>query len=155
MSLELRQVVQQYDQILDVVKSHLNREAALAATNDVLALVKLRIEKKGENFEGQSFSPYSSSYADFRQSQGSQTGYKDFSLTTRMLTNVTVKEVQITGERAILEITTLDEDEEREKLDGNSAREGVPILAPNRDEINLAAETYIEMLVSGIENKLR
>jgi hypothetical protein len=71
------------------------------------------------------------------------------------LTNVTVKEVQITGEKAILEITTLNEGDERAKLDGNSAREGVPILAPNRDEINLAAETYIERLVSEIENRLR
>ena len=155
MSLELRQVVQQYDQILDVVKSRLNREAALDATTSVQALVLRRIRSRGENFEGQSFSPYSSSYSDFRQSQGRQTSFKDFSLTRRMLTNVTVKEVQITGERAILEITTLNEGDERTKLDGNSARQGVPILAPNREEINLAAESYIERLVSEIENKLR
>lgn len=66
-----------------------NREAeVLRISLDQIALTKLRIQTRGDDYTGQQFSPYVPSYTKERKKAGYQVGYVDFTRTGRMWANV-------------------------------------------------------------------
>lgn len=62
-----------------------NREAdALRIAFDHLALLKLRIQRSGNNADGRPFAPYTEQYAKERKGAGYQVDFVDFTRTGRM-----------------------------------------------------------------------
>ncbi len=57
---------------------------AIRIAFDQLALTKLRIQTKGQNFREQPFAPYTPGYAKERAGAGYQVGYVDFTRTGRL-----------------------------------------------------------------------
>lgn len=66
-----------------------NRQAdTLRLSLDMLALVKLRIQKSGKDYTGAPFVPYAPYTVADRKAKGYQTGYVDFTQTGRLWANV-------------------------------------------------------------------
>lgn len=61
---------------------------ALLSSLDMLALVKLRVQTRGKDFEEKAFRPYSARRKAERQDRGAQTDFVDFTLTGRLWNNI-------------------------------------------------------------------
>jgi hypothetical protein len=136
-------------QIIDFKIKLLERKAELLRTRsqdavlsalDLLALVKLRINRKGENSEGSNFTPYSKDYKKERVKRGAQVAYKDFNVTGRLQANIAPQIENETANTTTVSIGARSK-ENRDKLAGQFKRDG-NILTPNKTEIELLKKVY-------------
>lgn len=116
-----------------------NREAeALRISLDALALIKLRIQTKGEAYTGSPFPPYVPGYAKERKASGYQVGYVDFTRTGRMWANVQ-PEVERSSAFSATVVVRGQSDYSREIIAGAARKRG-NILQPSRDEIEFVRQ---------------
>jgi hypothetical protein len=123
----------------------------LLSALDLLALVKLRIQRKGENSEGNKFSPYTKPYAKFRKDRGAQTEYKDYNVTGRLSANITPLIESDTPQETVVSIGARSDDN-RAKLAGATKKDG-NILTPSKSEIALLQKVYAQRRIKRL-NKL-
>lgn len=115
-----------------------NRERELQIIgSDISALIKLRIQGSGENFQGSKFTPYTPGYATQRQKKGFQIGYVDFTRTGRLWASV-YPDVDGSGAKYTIVISAHGVDNIR-KVEGSEKKRG-NILRPSQDELNLASQ---------------
>lgn len=113
-----------------------NREAeALRMGFDQLALLKLRIQTKGQNSEEQAFAPYVPAYARERRAAGYQVGIVDFTRTGRLWANVTPR-VESATDTSVTVVIEGGEKRSKDIMKGAKRKRG-NILQPTRKEIEL------------------
>jgi hypothetical protein len=107
---------------------------ALNIALEIKALVQLRIQTRGYNFEETPFVPYTERYAKQRKDEGYQTEYVDFTKTGRLWANVRPEVAQSTPTVTTVEITARDEGNQA-KLRGAVRKRGNILLisAPEED----------------------
>lgn len=116
-----------------------NREAeVLRIALDQLALTKLRIQTKGQNFNEQPFAPYTPEYKKNRQAAGYQVGYVDFTRTGRLWANV---QPRIVASNIFSATVQIEGQEQRSKdiIRGAERKRG-NILQPSKAEIELTRQ---------------
>lgn len=108
---------------------------ALNIALEVKALVQLRIQTTGQNYEESLFSPYAPAYAKNRQKAGYQTEYVDFTRTGNLWANVRPEVVESTAVKSVVEITARDAGNQA-KLQGAVKKRG-NILLVSKSEADL------------------
>lgn len=115
---------------------------AIIISFDLLALIKSRIQSRGEDYKGGQFALYTLGYKETRDKGGYQTGYVDFTISGRMWANTRPEvtgntegktEVTIKGGNALTQA----------KLSGQFKKRG-NILTPSQGEIILAQQANLE-----------
>lgn len=143
------------DEVIRRLRENLERfkqereEQTLRITNDLAALVKLRIQTSGRNFQGSPFAPYTPEYSQTRSNAGFQTGYVDFTRTGRLMANIQARVVEVSEGKTRVEIAP-DRQENFDKLRGALKKRG-NILRPSADEIALAADANRERIAKIFE----
>jgi len=115
----------------------------LEISRDLAALVRLRLNTQGRDFQGQQFSPYSPGYAKFRAGKGRQIAFPDFNF-SGALQNATRPEVESQTPDSVTIVTTARDALSQKKLLGAlGTPKGAPrgnILLPSKGEVDLAAQ---------------
>jgi S-adenosylmethionine hydrolase len=111
---------------------------ALNIALEVKALVQLRIQTTGQNFDEVLFSPYTAQYAKNRQKAGYQTEYVDFTRSGNLWANVRPEVIESTDVKSVVEITARD-DRNQVKLQGAVKKRG-NILLVSQSEADLIAQ---------------
>jgi len=111
---------------------------ALNIALEVKALVQLRIQTTGQNFDEVLFSPYTAQYAKNRQKAGYQTEYVDFTRSGNLWANVRPEVIESTEVKSVVEITARD-DRNQVKLQGAVKKRG-NILLVSQSEADLIAQ---------------
>ncbi len=111
---------------------------ALNITLEAKALVQLRIQTTGQNFDEVLFSPYTAQYAKNRQKAGYQTEYVDFTRSGNLWANVRPEVIESTEVKSVVEITARD-DRNQVKLQGAVKKRG-NILLVSQSEADLIAQ---------------
>lgn len=130
------------------IKSNLinDREnEALRIAFDQLALTKLRIQTKGQNFNEQPFAPYVPAYAKERQAAGYQVGYVDFTRTGRMWAAVRprVESSSIFSATIVIEGA----DQRSKDIIAGAAKKRGNILQPSKSEIEFVRQANRERVL--------
>lgn len=116
-----------------------NRENdVLRIATDQIALIKLRIQQQGLDFQNLAFPPYTPAYARQRKKAGYQVGYVDLTRTGRTLASVLprITESSIFGATVIIESGTTEGKKIIEGLE--KKRPGIYVSTP--EEIELVRE---------------
>ena len=106
---------------------------ALNIALEIKALVQLRIQTRGYNFEETPFSPYTNQYAKRRKKEGYQAEYVDFTKTGRLWANVRPEVAESTPTMTTVEITARDEGNQV-KLQGAVRKRGNILLVSKIEE---------------------
>lgn len=130
-----------------------NRAAQLAANRDreclqisteFKALIQLRIQTRGDNYQALPFSPYTPGHSNRRAKLGYQTEYVDFTMTGRLWANVIPQIESSTAQQTTVEIKARSP-ENQIKLQGAVRKRG-NILLPAQDEIDLLLRLNTERI---------
>lgn len=118
---------------------------ALRIAFDQLALTKLRIQTKGQNFNEQPFAPYVPPYAKERQAAGYQVGYVDFTRTGRMWAAVRprVESSSIFSATIVIEGA----DQRSKDIIAGAAKKRGNILQPSKSEIEFVRQANRERVL--------
>lgn len=118
---------------------------ALRIAFDQLALTKLRIQTKGQNFNEQPFAPYVPAYAKERQAAGYQVGYVDFTRTGRMWAAVRprVESSSIFSATVVIEGA----DQRSKDIIAGAAKKRGNILQPSKSEIEFVRQANRERVL--------
>lgn len=120
-----------------------NREAeALRMAFDQVALLKLRIQTKGQDGNEQPFAPYVPAYAKDRKSAGYQAGYVDFTRTGRLWANV-VPRVESATDTSVTVVIEGGEQRSKDIIQGAKRKRG-NILQATAKEIELIRQANRE-----------
>jgi deoxyadenosine/deoxycytidine kinase len=133
--------VKEYNDLLKNVALEIRKTKArrgLAVALRVLALVKDRIQRTGENSEGQQFEDYVTAYSQRRKKDGYQVAYVDFTRTGRLWNNITPQVIKEDDKSVNVEVRARDQ-RNQDKLDGQFRKRG-NILLPNEEEEAFATE---------------
>jgi hypothetical protein len=118
-------------------------QECLRISLDLAALVRLRLNTQGRDFQGQQFSPYSPQYAKQRAGRGRQIAFPDFNF-SGALQNATRPEVESQTSDSVTIVTTARDALSQKKLLGALGTPKVSprgnILLPSKGEIDLAAQ---------------
>ena len=115
-----------------------NREAELKIIGlDLVAVLKDRIQRSGENYQGAKFTPYTPGYATQRQKKGFQIGYVDFTRSGRLWASV-YPDVDGNGAKFTVVISAHGADNIKKVTKAEKKRGN--ILRPSQDELNLAEQ---------------
>lgn len=135
--MALSNIIEQIRQIKQNLAD--NREAeALRIAFDQLALTKLRIQTKGQNFNEQPFPPYVPPYAKDRAAAGYQVGFVDFTRTGRMFAAVRprVERSDIFSATVVIEAT----DQRAQDIIRGAQKKRGNILQPSKSEIEFVRD---------------
>jgi hypothetical protein len=121
-----RQASEDYARRFTEMSANRDRDALNIAL-EIKALVQLRIQTRGYNFEETPFVPYTKAYAKRREDEGYQTEYVDFTRTGRLWANVRPEVAQSTPTVTTVEITARDEGNQA-KLRGAVRKRGNILL---------------------------
>jgi deoxyadenosine/deoxycytidine kinase len=133
--------VKEYNDLLKNVALEIRKTKArrgLAVALRVLALVKDRIQRTGENSEGQQFEDYVTAYSQRRKKDGYQVAYVDFTRTGRLWNKITPQVIKEDDKSVNVEVRARDQ-RNQDKLDGQFRKRG-NILLPNEEEEAFATE---------------
>lgn len=120
-----------------------NREArAMRIGFDLAALIKLRIQTKGQNSDEQQFAPYVPAYAKERKRSGYQVAIVDFTRTGRLWANVQPSVESVTATSVTVVIGGMS-DYSKDIIKGAKRKRG-NITQPTKGEIELARQANIE-----------
>ena len=135
--MALDQLLNRIRQIKQNLTSDRENEA-LRISFDQLALTKLRIQSKGQNFEEQPFAPYTPGYAKERKESGYQVGYVDFTRTGRMFAAVRPR---ITSSSVFSCTVVIEGSDQRSKdIIAGAAKKRGNILQPSKSEIQFVRD---------------
>lgn len=116
---------------------------ALRIANDLNALVRLRINTRGQDFNNRPFTPYTPGYKKVRQKAGRQTRIVDFNFTGRLQAATQSFITEETGTKVVVTTTARGSDNQM-KLRGAAtrpkARPRGNILRPSTQEIQSAEQ---------------
>ena len=116
-----------------------NRESeVLTIALDQIALIKLRIQTKGQNSNEQPFAPYTAAYAKERKGSGYQVGYVDFTRTGRMFAAIRPRIVKSSPFSATIQIEGADQ--RAKDIVAGATRKRGNILQPSAAEIELTRQ---------------
>ena len=132
-----REAAEDYARRFAEMSANRDRDALNIAL-EVKALVQLRIQTTGQNFEEVLFSPYTPAYTRNRQKAGYQTEYVDFTRSGNLWANVRPEVVESTDVKSVVEITARD-DRNQVKLQGAVKKRG-NILLVSQSEADLIAQ---------------
>ncbi len=136
--------IQLYRARLDNLRSN-RGEDVLTIAADLTAVVQLRIQSSGEDFQGSQYPGYTPNYAKYgRRALGYQAEYVDFTRTGRMWANIQPYLLNETESSVEVEITARDQDSQ-DKLRGQVDKRG-NILRPSDDELQEVAEANRERI---------
>ena len=124
----------------------------LKISSDLLALIKLRIQRTGEDYTGSPFVPYTPFTVKDRKAKGYQVGYVDFTQTGRLWANVAPFLISADVFGAVVELRG-SEQRSTEIIQRAKPKRG-NILQPSKDEIELARranQTRIERYLTKIK----
>lgn len=120
-----------------------NREArAMRIGFDLAALIKLRIQTKGQDSDEQQFAPYVPAYAKERKASGYQIAIVDFTRTGRLWANVQPQVESVTATSVTVIIGGMS-DYSKDIIKGAKRKRG-NITQPTKGEIELARQANIE-----------
>lgn len=176
--------VEQYKQrILEFIKelSKTRRDDTLLISKELLALIRLRVQNKGEKFNGSLFGRYSQavvpnwyfdkrhnstgaknrlkkkgyfvSYVDFRQANNLQTNYVDLTVSGKMWREAGAVVRSDTESRTVIQIGGTTNYSDR-VIDYNSQRYG-NILLPSDKEIDMVEKANFERVLKRLINFLK
>ena len=114
---------------------------ALRIANDLNALVRLRINTRGQDYKGKSFTPYSPGYKKKRQRAGRQTRIVDFNFTGRLQAATQSYVLKETATSVIVSTTARGTDNQNKLRGALTQPKGNPrgnILRPSQSEIQTA-----------------
>lgn len=169
--MDIYEQIRRFDELSSYITNELPKFAQQVAANDLQALVANRVIQKGENYLGVPFSAYSRntvaawrfwgksrtqaaekrvralsrargalSYTDFRELNNLETAKKNFEFTGEMWRKFGIVRVDISGQRFTVSLggTT---PAAQQKIDENSAREGISIIeaTPREEQLVQAA----------------
>ena len=141
--MNVKQVIARLRANLQTLEEQRQSEALRIAL-DATALLKLRIQTRGENADGAQFAPYTPSYARVRRDRGAQTGYVDFTVTGRLMANIQPRVETNQAGRTVVVIAARDSGN-NDKLRGAVKKRG-NILRLSQDEIDLVRDANRERL---------
>ena len=110
----------------------------LRIASDMLALVQLRVQSSGQNYQGSQFAPYTTQYSKTRQKAGYQTNYVDFTRTGEMWRNIRPEVIRNSRSETTIEITARTQ-RNQDILRGARGKRG-NILLPSESEIDTVRE---------------
>ncbi len=125
----------------EVAADYARRFAEMSANRDrdvltisleAKALMQLRIQETGYNFQERPFSPYTPAYGRNRKKAGYQTEYVDFTRTGNLWANVRPEVVESTETMSVVEITARDSSNQA-KLQGAVKKRGNIILLSSKE----------------------
>lgn len=122
------------------------RNNALKAGNDLLALVKLRNQARGENKDGIKYVPYTPLSRVLRTQKGYQTAYVDFTQTGRMWANI---HPYVESENLFSITININAilGSERDKLEEQFKKRG-NILEPSKSELAILSTIYSQKVLN-------
>ena len=115
----------------------------IVVSNDLTALIRLRIQSTGTNADGGSFKEYAEITKQIRQSRGMQTNFKDFTFTGEMWRKFGEKSFSKGSQKLSVTIGGKSQSAEK-KINDNTEREGISIIAPSDDELKKTEEILID-----------
>lgn len=119
-------------------------QETLRVTLDLIALVRLRVQTEGKDYQEQDFDPYTPGYARRRAKAGYQVGYVDFTRTGRLWASVQ-PEVQAQGGDVVsIQVAPRGQDNV-DKARGARAKRG-NILLPSESEVDIARQSNRERI---------
>lgn len=127
-----REAANDYARRFAEMSANRDQDALLIAL-EIKALVQLRIQTRGYNFEETPFVPYTSQYAKRRKKEGYQVEYVDFTKTGRLWANVRPEVTQSTPTFTRVEITARD-NRSQSKLQGAARKRGNILLISSKEE---------------------
>lgn len=123
---------------------------ALKIALDATTLVKLRIQQRGENADGQQYEGYTPDYGKLgRKEQGYQADYVDFTRTGRMWANTLPKITAEKDNSITVEIRARDAENEA-KQQGQFKKRG-NILELSESEVAILQETNKQRIIKRLE----
>ena len=132
-----REAANDYDRRFAEMSANRDRDALNIAL-EVKALVQLRIQTTGQNFEEVLFSPYTKPYAKRRERKGLQSEYVDMTDTGNAWANVRPEVTESTATSTTIEITARDVANQL-KLIGFAKKRGNP-LVPSAPEVGIITQ---------------
>lgn len=130
--MTLKELANAFGRMRQDLTNNRQKDAALIAA-DLTALVKIRIQSTGKNFEEQQFEDYTTPYAKKRKKRGLQTQRVDFTDTGRMWASVQPR-VTAHNDRTTQITVKAGDDENQTKLNGQFRKRG-NILLPTEKEL--------------------
>ena len=182
--MSIEDQIRRFENLVQFVDNQLPRYAEQVLATDVIALVTNRVVQKGENFRGTSFKPYSSrtvaawrfwgqsrtqaaerriraisrargalSYQQFRELNNLKSDKKNFEFTGEMWRKFGIVRSSQIGEKFVISIggTT---PSAQEKIDDNSAREGISIIEASQREETVAQNAALDWLTENAQRIL-
>lgn len=110
----------------------------LRIASDMLALIQLRVQSSGQNYQGSQFAPYTTQYAKRRKEAGYQTSYVDFTRTGQLWGNIRPEVIRNSRSETTIEITARTK-RNQDILRGARGKRG-NILLPSESEIDTVRE---------------
>jgi len=126
---------------------------AIESAGDLTALTKIRILERGEDYEGNPFSNYSTPYAKFRRDTGRQDKWKDYNYSGALHASVYPEVTEETQNSVTVEIRPHGSLSEL-KAQSGSNREGEFIFRPSEEEIDIFNDIYLERRLAVINKHL-
>jgi len=176
--MDIYDQIRRFDELSSYITNELPVFAQQVAANDLAALVTNRVVQKGENYKGSPFSAYSTntvaawrfwgksrtqaaekrvralsrargalSYKGFRELNNLETSKKNFEFTGEMWRKFGIVRVDISGQRFTVSLGGTSP-AAQDKIDENSAREGISIIEANERE-----EAIVQASVNGWLNR--
>lgn len=123
-----------------------NREAdATLIALDQAALIKLRIQTRGEGPDGKPFLPYVPAYSERRKRAGYQVGYVDFTRTGRMWANI--RPVVISSSVFSATVVLSGSEQRTQDIIAGAQKKRGNILQPTRQEIEITRAANRERIL--------
>lgn len=132
--MDAKQVASDYARRFAEMAANRDRDV-LTISLEAKALMQLRIQTTGYNFQDRPFSPYTKPYSKEREKAGYQTQYVDFTRSGNLWANVRPEVVESTETVSVVEITARDPGNQV-KLQGAVKKRGNIILL-SRKEVDL------------------
>ena len=119
-------------------------QEVLIMSFDLLALIKSRIQARGEDYKGGQFAPYTLGYKKTRDKGGYQTGYVDLTVSGRMWANTRPEITDNSDDSTSVEIKG-GNNLTQAKLSGQFSKRG-NVLTPSKGELILVQQVNYERL---------
>lgn len=130
--------------IIRQIRADLNRtreQRVLQVAFDLSALIKLRIQSRGENYQGSPLPPYTPFTVRDRKAKGYQVGYVDYTQTGRLWASVSPRLVSSDDGGVTTVVIESREQRGKDILERAEPKRGNLLLASD-EEIKLANDAY-------------
>ena len=149
--MNLKERAAYYRRLLTTLNQTRDEDAIKAGFN-AAALVKARVQRSGENYLGEQFSPYTQDYAKYgRTAKGYQDAYVDFTRTGQLMKSIGV-EVSDRGKDFTTVAIRPDNPIDQKKVDGAFKKRG-NILLLSEKEREIISKNFLRLRQERMENE--